>query len=251
MYKKRDVLNLRYSDYKLTSVDEKIYNELGFVLHQVDKLHEQHDPGSRVFMVIYKEHFGSVLGQRELIITHDGKLSCGTWFLDRNDNKDFMYSSLSEKERALLEEKYNELISGYWKDTYEAQQYAEFLETWAKKAWELDILFNGDLSGGIEPPKNMRSCTVTGKNSVSIKYDLPETCGYSDVRYHVVEPHKIRTDEFLFTESGQIQMNGNLFPSEFHKTDPWISEAASAFLKDYAAAFRNINAWLFKGAWHC
>ena len=86
--------------------------------------------------------------------------------------------------------------------------YAQFIQEWAKKAWDLDRDFIGTMSGGIDPPKHMIDCTVVGNSTVEIRYDYPETAGLSDVRYHVTNSHRIRSDEFMFTDEGKIIMNG-------------------------------------------
>ena len=108
-----------------------------------------------------------------------------------------------------------------------------FVKEWALKAWKLEGLFNGIISGGIDPVKRMISCSAKG-NTVSIKYDFPETCGLSDVRYHVTDPNRIRTDVFVFTD-GKILMNGKTFPGEW-ENEPWTADEAKEFIREYADA---------------
>ena len=118
----------------------------------------------------------------------------------------------------------------------------EFIKEWALKAWELDRTLIGDLSGGIDPVKQMISCTVVDQHNVVILYDLPETCGLSDVRYHVVDPCKVRTDRFEFKEDGTIIMNGDPFPCPaLDSFGSNISRLQSDFRRDYARAFKDIN----------
>ena len=119
--------------------------------------------------------------------------------------------------------------------------YVEFIQRWAKKAWDLESDFIGTMSGGIEPPKQMIDCVVVGNSTVEISYDYPETAGLSDVRYHTVNPHRVRHDEFIFTDDGQILMNGVSFPGVQYKNDDWTSEEAKQFEKEYAAAFEELE----------
>ena len=119
--------------------------------------------------------------------------------------------------------------------------YVEFIQEWAKKAWDLDGDFIGTMSGGIDPPKHMIDCTVVGNSTVEIRYDYPETAGLSDVRYHVTNPHRVRSDEFMFTDDGQIIMNGVPFPGAQYKDEPWTADEAKEFEKEYAAAFEELQ----------
>ena len=119
--------------------------------------------------------------------------------------------------------------------------YVEFIQEWAKKAWDLDGDFVGTMSGGIDPPKHMINCVVVGNSTVEIGYDYPETAGLSDVRYHVTDPHRIRHDEFMFTDDGQIIMNGVPFPGSQYKDDPWTEKEANEFEKEYAEAFEELR----------
>lgn len=114
-------------------------------------------------------------------------------------------------------------------------------EKWAKRAWELDRNFAGTLSGGIDPPKHMLSCEVVGKNTVEITYDFPETGGLSDVRYHVIHPHKVRKDVFTFTDDGLLTMNGATFPGTDREADPWTADESKEFIKAFKAAFELIG----------
>lgn len=114
---------------------------------------------------------------------------------------------------------------------------AGFMKEWAMKAWELEQLFIGDLSGGIEGIKNLVDCFVAGRDEVIIKYRLPATCGLSDVIYHNSNPEKIWTDIFRFSEDGTILMNGKPFPGEY-ETEPWTKEEAEAFRKAYQVSLK-------------
>ena len=99
MYKKEDVINLRYSDYELTPVDEKIYNEFGYVLHQADR-----------GMVVYKQHFGSILNQRLVTICIDGELFVERWYINRMGEKDCEFFPTSPEELQLATWKLDEMI---------------------------------------------------------------------------------------------------------------------------------------------
>ena len=111
-----------------------------------------------------------------------------------------------------------------------------FIESWARRAFKEAVLFEGTLSGGIAPPKQFINCTVLGR-VVEIRYDLPETCGLSDVRYHVTDPDRVRKDVFVFTDDGRMFMNGTEFPGPY-EDDPWTADDAAAFRREFTAAFR-------------
>ena len=105
MYRKEDVFNIRNNDkYNLTSLDEQIYNETGYVIHQVDCIFE------------YKQHFGSVYGQTVLTIHEDGNIQSENWFINNDGNSDFEIVSTSDKLMQLAKMKYEELMNGYWKE---------------------------------------------------------------------------------------------------------------------------------------
>jgi hypothetical protein len=105
MYRKEDVFNLNYNDrYELTELDKKIYEETGYVIHQVDYVFE------------YKQHFGTVYGQTVIDIHKDGSITGERWFFTNDDNKDFEYVELPENLIELARQKYEELINGYWKN---------------------------------------------------------------------------------------------------------------------------------------
>lgn len=112
-----------------------------------------------------------------------------------------------------------------------------FVKKWAKKAWVLDCDFAGTLSGGIDPPKNLLFCEMTSVDTVEIGYDFPETGGLSDVRYHVIDPHKVRKDVFVFTKDGRIMMNGSPFPGIERLADPWTADESNGFINDFRSAF--------------
>lgn len=114
---------------------------------------------------------------------------------------------------------------------------ADFVRTWAKKAWELDCALVGTMSGGIEGIKIFADCFVVSEEKAMILYCLPATCGLSDVRYHNPEPKKVRKDTFKFLKDGTILMNGKLFPGEY-EAEPWTEEEAKEFNEEYAKAFK-------------
>ena len=109
MYKKEEVFNIRNSNYELTPIDEKIYEETGYVLHQVDENRSVHS------QIVYKEHFGTILSQKLIKVNTTGRMEAGMWFLDRHCEKDYEELELTEKEKELLAMKYEELMNGYWK----------------------------------------------------------------------------------------------------------------------------------------
>ncbi len=109
----------------------------------------------------------------------------------------------------------------------------EFVRLWAEKAWELESWFAGTLSGGIDPVPHLLSCEVTGEDTAEISYDYPKTCGLSDVIYHVTDPHRVRKARFVFTEDGQILMDGKPFPGTDRLTDPWTADEANEFINEF------------------
>ena len=115
----------------------------------------------------------------------------------------------------------------------------EFVEKWALEAWNAEIGFNGTLSGGIDPVKQMVLCAVEG-NTATIKYVYPETCGLSDVIYHVEDPYRVRTDVFEFKENGDIYAGDQPFPG-FYDNEPWLKEEIKRFRERYAAALKELQ----------
>lgn len=108
MYKKEEVFNIRNKPYELTPIDEQIYNEIGYVLHQVD------DPYSEHSHIVYKEHFGTILNQKIISVNIKGNTSATMWYLNREAEKDCRDLELTEKEKELLLLKHKELMNGYW-----------------------------------------------------------------------------------------------------------------------------------------
>lgn len=105
MYKREDVFNLTYNDkYELTELDERIYNETGWVIHQVDYVFE------------YKQHFGTVYNQLVLCINKNGNITTERWFITKNDDKDFEILETPENLLELAKLKYQELMETYWKE---------------------------------------------------------------------------------------------------------------------------------------
>ena len=117
---------------------------------------------------------------------------------------------------------------------------SSFRETWAMRAWKAEIGFDGNLNGGIGPVKQLHKCIADG-DTVMIQYRYPVTCGLSDVRYHVTDPYRIRTDIFHFTKTGRILMNGKPFLDAFVASDPWNEKKAREFAKEYAAELMNLR----------
>lgn len=108
MYKKEEVINIRNSEYELTPIDEKIYNEIGYVLHQADRPFGEHAH------VVYKEHFGTILNQKLIMVYVNGDTYAEEWYLDRYGEKDCRELKLTEKEKELLKEKHKEMLEGFW-----------------------------------------------------------------------------------------------------------------------------------------
>lgn len=104
MYTKEEVFNIRSSDYEITPIDKKIYEKIGYVLHQAD----------RPFGVVYKEKFGTILNQRLLTLTSKGNMYAGRWYLNKYGDKDYEELELTDMEKDLLKMKYKELCEGYW-----------------------------------------------------------------------------------------------------------------------------------------
>lgn len=108
MYTKEEVFNIRHNDYKITPMDEKIYEELGYVLHQADK------PFGRNARIVYKEAFGTILNQRLISLTLNGNMSAERWYLNNYGDKDYEELELTDTEKKLLQLKHKELCEGYW-----------------------------------------------------------------------------------------------------------------------------------------
>ena len=109
MYTKNDVMNIRGSNYELTPMDEKIFKELGYVLHQVD------NPTHDLAQVVYKEHFGTILNQKLLALTLRGDIRAECWYLNEYGDKDCEDLDLTPQEEALLMLKHEEMMNGFWK----------------------------------------------------------------------------------------------------------------------------------------
>ena len=109
MYKKEEVFNIRNNDYELTPIDEQIYKDIGYVLHQVDPNYSEYS------QIVYKQHFGTILDQKIISVNTTGKMSAHRWYLNRQVEKDVEELDLTEKEKELLQLKYEELMNGYWK----------------------------------------------------------------------------------------------------------------------------------------
>jgi len=124
-------------------------------------------------------------------------------------------------------------------DEIKSAKKREFMMHWAKKAWCLSELLMGTMTGGIGPSKNFIDCVFAGDRTVKITYDYPETCGLSDVVYHVIDPHKIRTDEIIFSENGRIMMNGDPFPDKIKEEwKGWTMPEIKEFEEEYRKAWQ-------------
>lgn len=105
MYDKSDVFNIRNSDYELTEMDERIYNETGFVLHQVDS-----------HLVVYKPRFGSSYNVINIYIPRSGEIYAGVWSFGgpEGDDKEFEEEPVPDNLVDLMKLKYKEMLEGYW-----------------------------------------------------------------------------------------------------------------------------------------
>jgi hypothetical protein len=106
MYKREDVYNLRNNNtYEITELDERIYNETGYVIHQVDG------------MFIYKQRFGSVLNQLMVCIGKDGTIETERWYICTADgDSDLEFVETPEKMLELCKLKHQKLLETYWKE---------------------------------------------------------------------------------------------------------------------------------------
>jgi hypothetical protein len=105
MYRKEDVYNIRNNDrYELTELDERIYNETGYVVHQVDGIFK------------YKKRVDSVCANF-IKIHKDGTIHIlsGEWYFPLDGGKHYHIADKKLMELAKL--KYQELIGGYWSET--------------------------------------------------------------------------------------------------------------------------------------
>lgn len=105
MYDKSDVFNIHNSDYELTEMDERIYNETGFVLHQVDS-----------HLVVYKPRFGSSYNVINIYIPRSGEIYAGVWLFGgpEGDDKEFEEEPVPDNLVDLMKLKYKEMLEGYW-----------------------------------------------------------------------------------------------------------------------------------------
>lgn len=87
MYKKEDVINLRHSDYEITPVDTLIYDKYGYVLHQADP-----------DVVVYKPHFGTIVGQKIITVEISGNITVEEWFVNNYGEKDVDFFTPTDKE---------------------------------------------------------------------------------------------------------------------------------------------------------
>ena len=126
------------------------------------------------------------------------------------------------------------------------ETYQQFMMKWAEKAFHMEDLCNGTMTGGFEPPRKMKSCVVTGANTVEVLYTLHETAGagMSSVVMHTIDPHRVRSDEFVFTEDGEILCNGKPLFEEY-ENDDWTREDVLKFKRDYAGDLARFDASVY------
>ena len=103
MYKKEEVFNIRNKDYELTEMDERIYNETGYVIHQINGA------------FVYKQGFGTIYDKIIVSICKNGNITAGKWFLTGDCDADFEQLSVPANILELAKLKYEELKNGYWK----------------------------------------------------------------------------------------------------------------------------------------
>lgn len=116
MYNKNDVLNLIHSDYELTELDERIYNELGLTVHSAHAPKNYPDGARTIGSITYTRNFGSVYNGT-YCIDGDGHMYMEDIHFDRwGDSKEIDEYELPERMRPLFELKYEELKNGYWKE---------------------------------------------------------------------------------------------------------------------------------------
>jgi hypothetical protein len=104
MYKKEEVFNLRNKNYELTEMDERIYNETGYVLHQI------------VGAFVYKQGFGTIYNKILVSISRSGNITASRWFLTSDGDADFEMLPVPTNILELAKLKYEELKNGYWKE---------------------------------------------------------------------------------------------------------------------------------------
>ncbi len=88
----------------------------------------------------------------------------------------------------------------------------------AMDAFELEQDIDGELSGGIDPVKILLGVQVVNDKTIEVKYTYPETCGLSDVRYHVANAGKELSKMYEF-KNNRIYIDGKddlfVFAMEF------------------------------------
>lgn len=126
------------------------------------------------------------------------------------------------------------------------ETYPQFMMKWAKKAFDMEDFCNGTLTGGFEPPRKMKSCVVTGANTVEVLYTLHETAGegMSSVVMHTIDPHRVRSDEFVFTDDGEILCNGKPLFEEY-ESDDWLRNDVLKFKREYAGDLARFDASMY------
>lgn len=72
-----------------------------------------------------------------------------------------------------------------------------------------DGIIRGELTGGIDAPRIVISAEEKEDGSIVVCWKNPDTCGYSDCRYHYTDtnPHE---DIYRITGDNQLEVNGKL-----------------------------------------
>ncbi len=92
-------------------------------------------------------------------------------------------------------------------DTLEDFYRESSFEEMAIEAFELIDYIAGTETGGIEAPRILISAEEREDGAVAIKWQNPETCGLSDVRYHNTD---LSVHEDVYSYNGRnILVNGN------------------------------------------
>jgi hypothetical protein len=99
MYTKDNNVNLLYSDYELTPLDERIFNETGYVLHDVDE-----------DIMHYKSDFGTTYEKTLITIDADGNITATTCHRSEFEEADFEDVEISDKLMNLMKLKYEEMM---------------------------------------------------------------------------------------------------------------------------------------------
>ena len=99
MYTKNNNVNLMYSDYELTPLDEHIFNETGYVLHDVDE-----------DIIHYKSDFGTTYEKTLITIDVDGNITASICHRSEFEEADFEDVEISDELMHLMKLKYEEMM---------------------------------------------------------------------------------------------------------------------------------------------